>query len=156
MQSESERIYDRIVISWTAPDWAVRIVGRRQMEEGTFRLDEPRLYVDGQMIASRQNTGRGPVIFVYLPGQGRFLIALDPQSNPLFTQAGHVNGNVIEFQSGGRQFRIICRDAMIASMVDRPVFVYHQQSFENLLDPTHPRSAAAYLGTAGPASLHRD
>lgn len=152
-QDGSERVYDRLVLSWTAfPD---RLGIHRSLEAGIMRLAGPQLYINGQLTASQRDAGAGPVIWVHLPGQGRFLVALDPQGNPRFTEAGHVNGNVVEFQSGNTHFRIVCTEP-VAALGDRPVFVYHQPSFENVLDPSHPLTGQAFLGNAGPASLHQE
>ena len=112
-----------------------------------------RLYIDGALVADAQNAGSGPVIWVHVPGQGRFLATTDPQGNARFQQAGSVNGNVIEFQSGGTQFRIVCSEPIVGGGA-RPVFEYHQQSFEDLLDPAHPLAQRPFVGNAGPASLH--
>jgi hypothetical protein len=95
------------------------------------------------------------VIWVHLPGQGRFLAALDPQGNPRFTQAGHVNGNLMEFQSDGKQFRITCAEP-ITTGGDHPLYVYHQQSFENMLEQSHPMAQKVFMGNAGPANLHQE
>ncbi|MBZ5625510.1 MAG: hypothetical protein LAQ69_43465 [Acidobacteriia bacterium] len=152
-QAGGERVYDRIVLSWTAfPGWPGQ---HRSAQDGSMRLAGPQLYINGQLAASQRDAGSGPVIWVHLPGQGRFLVALDPQGNPRFIEAGHVSGNVIEFQSGGAQFRIVCTEPVVAGG-DRPVFVYRQQSFENVLDPSHPLTGQAFLGNAGPASLHQE
>jgi hypothetical protein len=153
-ESGGERIYERIVLSWTPPaDWPG--VSHQTTQDGSMRLAGPQLYVDGQLVASQRSAGFGPVIWVHLPGQGRFLVALDPQGNSRFAQAGHVNGNAIEFQSGGAQFRITCTEPITAGG-DHPVFVYHQQSFENLLDPAHPLTQQPFMGNAGMASLHQE
>jgi len=153
-QDGGERVYDRIVLSWTTfPGWLRGQHGSGQ--NGRMRLAGPQLYVNGQLAASQRDAGSGPVIWVHLPGQGRFLVALDPQGNPRFIQAGHVSGNVVEFQSGSTQFRIVCTDP-VAAGGDRPVFVYQQQSFENVLDPSHPLTGQVFLGNAGPASLHQE
>jgi hypothetical protein len=149
-QNGGERIYDRIVVSWTAPQ---RAPGSQAAPAATLRLAGVQLYVNGQLALTKADAGAGPVIWVHLPGQGRTLAALDPQHNPLFVQSGHVNGNVMEFQSKGIQFRIVCRQP-ITTGGDRPIFVYQQQSFEKLLDPANPLSQQAMLGNAGPASLH--
>lgn len=147
-----ERIYDRIVVSRTAPQ-----PGAFQPPNpaAVLRLAGAQLYVNGQLALSRDNARSGPVVWVHLPGQGRFLAALDPAKNPLFVPGGHVNGNVLEFQSGDTQFRIVCTQP-ITTGNDRPLFVFHQQSFEDLLDPADPRSRRPMMNTAGPAWLHHE
>jgi hypothetical protein len=153
-ESGGERIYERIVFSWTAPP-TFHLPRNAPLQEGGMRLAGPQLYVNAQLAASQASGGYGPVIWVHLPGQGRFLVALDPQGNSRFAKAGHVSGNTIEFQSGGIQFRIVCTEP-ITTGGDRPVFVYHQQSFENMLDPSHPLTGQAFLGNAGPANLFQE
>jgi hypothetical protein len=153
-ESGGERIYERIVFSWTPPpDWPG--APHQSTQDGGMRLAGPQLYVNGQLAATQRSAGYGPVIWVHLPGQGRFLVTLDPQSNSRFTQAGHVSGNAIEFQTGSTQFKIVCTEPVVAGG-DRPVFVYHQQSFEDMLDPSQPQTGQAFMGNAGPASLHQE
>jgi hypothetical protein len=149
-QSGGERIYDRIVVSWTAPQWLPR---SHSLSAAALRLAGPQLYVNGQLALTKAGAETGPVIWVHLPGQGRILAALDAQHNSRFVQSGHVNGSVMEFQSDGTQFRIVCRQP-ITTGGDRPIFVYHQQSFEKSLDSANPLSQQSMLGNAGPASLH--
>jgi hypothetical protein len=144
-----ERIYDRIVVSRTAPQRAPL----RQPEPATMlQLTGPQVYVNGQLVPTQSDVG-GPVIWVHLPGQGRFLAALDSQRNPRFVQGGYVNENVMEFESEATQFRIVCGKP-ITTGGRRLIFVYHQQSFEDSLDPDSPLSRQPMLGSAGPASLH--
>jgi hypothetical protein len=123
--------------------------------EGALRLAEPQINTDGRFTVKAGGKAWGPVVWVHLPGQGRFLLTLDPQGNSRFTQAGHVKGNVIEFQSGDTQLRIVCAQPAAAGG-DRPLFVYHQQSFENTLDPSGPFAGQTFIGSAGPASLQQE
>jgi hypothetical protein len=147
--SGGERIYDRIVVSRTAPQ---RTPVGQPDPATTLRLAGPQVYVNGELALTKADAGSGPVVWVHLSGHGRFLAALDSQNNPRFVRAGNVNGNVMEFESEGIQFRIVCSGA-ITSGGDRPIFVYHQQSFEGLLDQANPLSQKPMLGSAGPASL---
>jgi hypothetical protein len=148
--SGGERIYDRIVVSRTAPQ---RTPVKQPDPAATLRLAGPQVYINGALALTKADAGSGPVVWVHLSGQGRYLAALDAQHNPLFVEGGHVNGNVMEFQSGGTQFRIVCNQP-ITTGGDRPLYIYHQQSFEELLDPANPLSHCTMLGNAGPASLH--
>lgn len=143
-ESGGERIYDRILLSWTAPDWVWS--GRSPAgSAGVMRLAGPQLYVDGRMVARQQYAGAGPVVWVCLPGRGRFLVAVDPQGNARFTRAGRVAGNVVEFEGGESRFRIVCTEPIVGGG-KRAVFVYHQESFDG--------PAEVMVGVAGPAGLH--
>lgn len=148
--SGGERIYDRIVVSRTAPQ---RTPMKQPDPATVLRLAGPQIYVNGELVLTKPDAGSGPVIWVHLPGQGRVLAALDPQNNSRFVRAGDVNGNVMDFQSDGVQFRIVC-SRPITTGGERPIFVYHQQSFEEWLDPANPLSRRPMLGNAGPASMH--
>ncbi|HTX38807.1 MAG TPA: hypothetical protein VME43_27460 [Bryobacteraceae bacterium] len=152
-QDASSRVYDRIVLQWGGfPEWPPKHAPG--LPQGALRLVSPQLFIDGQAVhTAGGNTGSGPAVWLHLPGEGRYLIALEPQGNPRFVQAGQVNGSILEFQSEGRQFRIVCAES-IATGAAQPVYVYHQQSFENVLDPAHPLAATPFFGNAGPASLH--
>jgi len=154
-QDSSQRVYDRIVLSWSSfPEWPPKqpAAARR----GNLQAVAPQLYVNGQLLTTGdRNVGSGPVLWFHLPGEGRYLMALNPLGNTRFVQSGHVNGNTLEFQSGGKDFRIVCAQP-IAAGGDQPVYVYHQQSFEDVLNPAHPLADRPFFGNAGPASLHQD
>ena len=79
---------------------------------------------------------------------------MNPLGNPRFVKAGQLNGNTIEFRAERRPFRIATAGPIAAGGADQPVYVYHQQSFESLLDPAHPLTATPLFDNAGPASLH--
>ena len=152
-QDDSSRIYDQIVFQWGAfPEWPPKHAAIAR--QGIMALVSPQLYIDGRLAQTDgRSAGSGPVLWLHLPGEGRYLIALDPQGNPRFVKAGQASGNTLEFQSEGHTFRVMCAEP-IAAGAARPVYVYHQQSFQNLLDPAHPLAAQPFFGNAGPASLH--
>ena len=55
-----------------------------------MRLVSPQLSIDGQQIATgNSHPGSGPVLWLHLPGEGRYLIALNPAGNSRFVQAGN-------------------------------------------------------------------
>lgn len=152
-QDAGSRVFDRIVLQWSAfPDWPKAAAGAPP--QGTIRLVSPQLTIDGaQVVTGGPNAGSGPVAWLHMPNEGRYLIALNPLGNPRFGKAGELSGNTLEFQSEGHRFRIVCAQP-ISSGPAGPVYVYHQQSFEKLLDPAHPLTATPFFGNAGPASLH--
>jgi hypothetical protein len=150
--SGGERIYDRIVVSRTSQHRTPTKEPDAATMSTMLRLAGTQVYVNGQLVLDKFDV-TGATIWVHLPGQGRVIAALDSQHNPRFVQGGHVNGNVMEFEAHGTQFRIVCGQPITAGG-DRPIFVYHQRSFEDSLDPASPLSRQPILGSAGPASLH--
>jgi hypothetical protein len=91
-----------------------------------IRQSEPKVYVDGQLVAPLK-FGPAARMDVQVPGDGVYSVISYPmpshQADGRLTgwvEAGHIHGNVIEFQAGSRQVRIEC-DKPIADS-DHPVF----------------------------------
>jgi hypothetical protein len=101
-----EGVVDRVEI-WRANSLVAQI-----------RESRPKVYVDGQLVAPLQY-GRAATMEVQVPGVGVYSITSYPILTP-WVEAGHIYGNVIEFQAGGRQVRIECDKPIVDS--DRPVF----------------------------------
>lgn len=85
-----------------------------------IKQSNPLVYVDGQMVAPPWRKGGGS-LWVEVPGDGVYGIVLIPTDLPGFVEAGRLHGNVLEFQAGGKQVRIVCNQAVVDS--DRPVYV---------------------------------
>ena len=148
-ETGGERIYDRITFSSAAPPWP------QQRNANVLQIEDPKVYIEGKLAA--EDTGfsaSGATIWLHVPGQGRYLIALDPQANARFTLAGTVEGATLRFNSDGVEFRIDSA-APIAAGDSHPVFVYHQRSFEDSLDASGAEAKQVLMGSAGPASIHQ-
>jgi hypothetical protein len=122
--SGNERVYDRIELS--AEQQPLVIQKDPAQTAVTITLTNPRLYVNGKLAASGVAEAKGITAIIDLPARGRYVLALDPQGNSGFLPAGSIDGGVMEFQSGGDQFRIEC-SAPIAAGGRRPLFVFLQQ-----------------------------
>jgi hypothetical protein len=124
--SGSERVYDRYEL-FGQP---VKLVVPDELRgPDVLTLTTPRLFINGLFA-----TGPGGVVeakcevmYVELPGRGRYLFALAPYAN--FQVAGHVTGNMLEFQSGGDRFRIES-SAQIASGGTRSLFLLVQRGVQ--------------------------
>jgi len=88
-----------------------------------IRQSDPRVYVDGQLVAPLEY-GHAATINVHVPGEGVYSIISFPGLTG-WVEAGHIHGNVIEFQAGGKQVRIECNRPLVDS--DRPVFARRRQ-----------------------------
>ena len=93
-----------------------------------IRDSEPRAYVDGQSVAPPEYFGSAR-LDLQVPGDGmysitwfRFTQLKNAAGKPTgWVEAGHIHGNVIEFQVGSKQVRIECDKAIVDE--DRPIFV---------------------------------
>lgn len=87
-----------------------------------IRESNPQVYVDGQLSAPLVY-GHAGRMDVQVPGDGVYSIVLYSvvSGHDGWVQAGRVHQNVIEFQAGNREVRIVCDRPVAGS--DRPVFV---------------------------------
>jgi hypothetical protein len=149
-----ERIYDRVVFSSQAPD-SVNQHEPPEIRAQTLRLANPVLYIDGQLqpgpAGAVRSESHGPTVWFHLPNQGRYLIALDPQKNPRFSQAGNVNGATLEFALEGNQYRLESPEP-IATGGERPVYVFHDEGFQ--INSRSGLAETVLFGSAGPAYLY--
>ena len=87
-------------------------------ENAELTLTEPRLRINGveQPASSLSAKVSGPVVWVYIPAQGRYALSFKPREG--FELAGEVAENALTFSSmsssGGNVFRIDCADRIAA------------------------------------------
>ncbi len=147
-RSGGERVFSRLQFS-AKPFHRVPQPPRQQQPQ-MLTMEDPKLYKNGQQVASHDGgPSSGATLWFRLAGLGRYLIALDPAQNPAFVKAGTVNGNSLEFQIGGDQYRIDCSKPM-ATGATRNVYVYHDPEFESQVKP---EIQDAMFGSAGPACV---
>ena len=92
-----------------------------------IRESEPKVYVDGRVISPLQ-FAPATTMDVLVPEEGVYSISLyrymglrTADGRPTgWVEAGHVHANMIEFQAGNKQVRIVCNQPIVDS--DRPVF----------------------------------
>jgi hypothetical protein len=145
-RSGSERVFSRLQFSAKPFHGAPQPPRQQQF---ALTMENPKLYRNGQQVADDGGSSSGATLWFRLAGLGRFLIALDPAQNPAFVKAGTVNGNSLEFQIGGDQYRIACSKPM-ATGPSRDIYVYHDPEFESQVKP---EIQDAMFGSAGPACL---
>lgn len=150
-QNGGKRIYDRIELSSVEFE-------QRPPDDGPFanmmmEVVNPRLYVGGRYVpAPGLGSARGATLFVTLPGRGRWTIAVDPNGNSRFVEAGEVEGATLEFTLNGERFRIES-DKHFVQGGRRKIYVMHQPDAQ--LDPGLKSNQEAQFGASGPPSLFR-
>jgi hypothetical protein len=87
---------------------------------------DPKVYVDGR-VAPPLQFGDAATMDVQIPGDGVYSITVFPMGERRtddrptgWVEAGHISGNAIEFQVGGKQVRIECDKPVVDR--DGPVF----------------------------------
>jgi hypothetical protein len=99
-----------------------------------IRQSDPKVYVDGQLAAPLEY-GNAATMNVQVPGDGVYAIISYRMSSHRadgeltgWVEAGHIHNNVIEFQAGSKQVRIVCNQQIVSS--DRPIFAMRRPSSE--------------------------
>jgi hypothetical protein len=94
------RLHDS-AINWIGDMWVGHIVL-------AFRRSNPSIYVDGELRSDVEFGGSGVGVWVRIPGEGKYLVALRRTAfeGTVPPRAGRFDGHVLEFQAGGRTVRI--------------------------------------------------
>jgi hypothetical protein len=78
-------------------------------EDAELSVSRPRIRVNGiarDSIVALPETVRGPVLWVYVPDYGRYILSLHAYPDKGFESAGEAAGNSLTFTAGGNIFRI--------------------------------------------------
>jgi hypothetical protein len=89
------------VNQWFEQMWVAHIVA-------AFRGSNPKVYMDGELQTGAVFGGSGWVVWLRMPGEGKYYIALSPHAfeGPVPPISGRFDGHVLEFEAGGRMVRI--------------------------------------------------
>lgn|GEM_PF-2419671 len=81
-------------------------------EDAELTIVQPRLRSNGveQRAATLHAKVNAPVVWVDIPGQGRYDLSFKPRADQGFERAGEVSENSLVFSLGGNIFRIDCAD----------------------------------------------
>jgi hypothetical protein len=81
-------------------------------EDAEMSMTKPRLRINGveQRAEDLPDVMSAPVVWLNIPGQGRYLLSFKPRAEEGYEKAGEVAGNSLVFSSGGNIFRIDCAD----------------------------------------------
>jgi len=81
-------------------------------EDAELTLAQPRLRTNGVEQKAERPAGKvsAPVVWVDIPGQGRYDLSFKPRADQGFERAGEVAENSLVFSLGGNIFRIDCAD----------------------------------------------
>jgi hypothetical protein len=81
-------------------------------EDAVLTITQPRLRANGieQKAESLPEMVSAQVLWVDIPGQGRFDLSFKPRADQGFERAGEVSENSLMFSSGGNIFRIDCAE----------------------------------------------
>jgi hypothetical protein len=114
-----------------------------------LRLQEPRLSINGTLQESSLRVRAdvsGPIVWLYVPDRGRFLISLTPQANLGFRRAGEVRGSSLRFTLGNETFTLVSGTKIAPPQAAFNVYVLHDPKWR----PTYANAnlSAVMVGAA--------
>ena len=144
----------RRVVDYVHAGQLDRMVGRTDAphsyyaDDAEFTVTQPSLRINGvaQEVLAPPGTLHGPVLMVYVPGHGRYVLTLHPSSESGFENAGEVAGKSLTFDSEGNIFRIDTAERIAAGSGDYAVHVLPDLGWE----PPGPRDREKALIGAVP------
>ena len=150
---KKQKIVDYINVSCTAPlvhNWIPTVGGgvppEPQSRDFTaedllLRLVRPEISVNGKEVESNGLAGEatGNVVWVTIPGKGRFVLSLIGHQN--FVKAGTLQGNLISFQYDGNSYEVRSAEPVFRSS-RQPWNVYVH------LDPLYSTAPNATFGAS--------
>jgi hypothetical protein len=74
-------------------------------------LDRPRVWLNGKLLPSTADSSggiRAHALWLFLPGEGTFVVSLQPEPGHGFQKAGMLQGSTMTFQRGAAQYRVEC------------------------------------------------
>jgi hypothetical protein len=85
-------------------------------EDAEITLSQPRLSVNGvaQIPAGLPETIRGGVVWMYVPGNGRYVLAFAPHADLGFKRAGEAAGSSVTLAIDGTVLRMVCSGRIAA------------------------------------------
>jgi hypothetical protein len=113
--------------------------------EAELVLARPRLSLNGSAVEVPQDLAsvKGKVVWIYLPGHGRYLLSLSPRSG--FSLAGQVGGTALEFDLRSVEVQIDAKERIAEGSALYNLYVLHQSDW---LPPEESRRSKAFIGSA--------
>jgi hypothetical protein len=117
-------------------------------EDAEFTLAQPRLSVNGMVQASVSlpETIRGGVVWIYVPANGRYVLAFAPHDDRGFKPAGETGGSSMTLVVDGTVLRIACADRIAAGGGIYKVYALRDASWQ----PADPSDRDRFLLGSSP------
>lgn len=117
-----------------------------RLDDVELRLSKPVLRINGAVAASSDNPGvSGPILWIHVPGRGRFLFSLVPRAAYNFRRLGMIEQDRLSFKIGEEEYELNSSEPILVSSGGKwNLYVLHEAS--------HKSQAAAERGTPSSAT----
>jgi hypothetical protein len=97
-------------------------------------LDRPRVWVNGKFIEATAD-GRGGIrahtVWLFLPGEGTFVISLWPETGLNYQRAGMMQGSAMTFRYGASEYRVECASPIAPGSGLYNVYLHFEPGYRN-------------------------
>jgi len=87
------------------------------------------LAVDGKMATFAQGQISGPMLWIFVPGKGRFLLSIRPRGEYGFVKMGSIQGRQLSFRVDGETFEWRSQEPILGGKGNWNLYVLSQPSF---------------------------
>jgi len=146
-----QKIVDYLTLQHTGPP----APGRARdftLADVELSVNQPRLSVNGKLVdATAHTTGgiSGAAVWLYLQGQGRFVLSLIPKQESKLKRAGEVSDNVLTFRDGADTFRMECSGRIAPSPGRYNIYGFHDRDWR----PTERDADAPFILGSAPLEV---
>lgn len=118
--------------------------------DAEMQIVQSRLSLNGAMKGVIGRSVHGSLVWLYLPGHGRYILSLTPRPGLAFKQSGEVRGGAISFTLDGDSIHLESFAPIAAGEAAYLLYVLHDPQWE----PTSEKQKGApNIGTVGAAEL---
>lgn len=93
-----------------------------------LRLDRPQVTTTGMTTFKSPGGDSGPIVWMYLPGRGRFLLSLTPRNG--FRRAGEVRGTSLRFIVDGQTYSVVSSSRIAPATAAFNLYVLRQPEWK--------------------------
>lgn len=112
-----------------------------------LRMVDPEVTVNGQTAISLRGDASGTVVWLTIPGKGRFLLSLAPYREAGFRTAGTVRDRDLRFESGSDKYVVRLAEPMVRAEGEWNLYVRSE--------PSYAAKQGAFGAAKGPAEIPR-
>jgi hypothetical protein len=116
------------------------------LADAELTLDQPQVWINGKLAVSMNPGGvSGAVTWLYLAGQGRFILSLVPNEKLGFRKSGIVSASGVLFREGSAEYRVECNSRVAPGSGTYNLYVIHEAAWRL------PASESFRIGSADKA-----
>jgi len=116
-------------------------------EDGELELTGPSLSLNGETVDLPRDlvSVKGNIVWIYVPGHGRYRLSLKPHADLGFSLAGQVGGTSMWFRLGNEEIQIDADERIAPGSATYNLYALHQSDW---LPPKENDSVRALMGPA--------